>query len=549
MTTRNGLLYTRTAMAGRTVRELVTLAAFCAFLFFFGLGSFGLAGPDEPRYAQVAREMAERGDWVTPTLQGEVWLEKPILYYWRARVAYALFGVADWSARLPSATFAALMIAAIYLFMRRFRPGGQLEAALITASAAGILGFARAASTDMELAAPFTLGMLAWYAWHATGRRRWLAAFYFFLAVGTLGKGPVAPGLAALMVAAYAGLRRDLSLLWRTLWLPGVLLFLLVALPWYVAVQMANPQFFRVFFVEHNLARFATDLYRHQQPFWFYLPVLILGLLPWTVIAGAALVQAMKRARLVWRERGETHDPLPLFLAAWAVVPVVLFSLSQSKLPGYILPALPAWTLLAADRVWKRQQEGKGLGAGLAWGHALLLGTIAGALPLLPFVFQRPRQPLESWAVGIAAGVGVIVLAATLVTLRRYGMGMLRFVTLVPVILTVAFLVRVEAPAMDRALSSRPVAAELERLGTAGKPAAGFQIHRNLEYGLGFYRNQKMRRYERNEMPAEDHLLIVREGAQEEAAKLAGGRRLSRIGGFAPQGIEYYWVSSMQDAK
>ncbi len=530
-------------MAGRTLRELGTLAAFCAFLFFFGLGSFGLAGPDEPRYAQVAREMAERGDWVTPTLYGEVWLEKPILYYWRARVAYALFGVSDMSARLPSATFATLMATAIYIFTRRFRPGGQLEAALIAASAAGVIGFARAASTDMELAAPFTVAMLAWYAWHATERRLYLAVFYVFLAVGTLAKGPVAPGLAALIIATYAGMRRDLGLLWRTLWLPGVLLFLMVALPWYVTVQIANPQFFRVFFLEHNLARFATDLYRHQQAFWFYLPVLILGLLPWTVIAGASLVQAMKRARLVWRERGETRDPLPLFLAAWAVVPVAFFSLSQSKLPGYILPALPAWTLLAADLVWKRQQEGKGLGAGLAWGHALLLGTIAGALPLVPFVFQRPRQPLENWAIGIAAGVGLVVFAAVLVTLRRYGMGMLRFVTLVPVILTVAFLVRVEAPAMDRAISSRPVAAELVGLGTTGKPIAGFRIRRNLEYGLGFYRNQKVRRYERNEIPAEDHLLIVREGAREEAAKLAGGRRLSRIGGFAAQGVEYYWVS------
>ncbi|HSA94241.1 MAG TPA: glycosyltransferase family 39 protein [Terriglobales bacterium] len=535
-------------MAGRTVRELVTLAAFCAFLFFFGLGSFGLLGPDEPRYAQVAREMAERHDWVTPTLHGEAWLEKPVLYYWRARVAFALFGVSDWSARLPSATFAALMAVVIYLFTRRFRPGGQLEAALITASAAGVLGFARAASTDMELAAPFTIGMLAWYAWHATGRKLWLAAFYFFLAVGTLGKGPVAPGLAALIVAAYAGLRRDLRLLWRTLWLPGVLLFLAVAMPWYVAVQVANPQFFREFFLEHNLARFATDLYRHKQPFWFYLPVLILGLLPWTAIAFASLVQAIKRARLAWKERGETRDPLPLFLAAWAVAPVVFFSLSQSKLPGYILPALPAWTLLAADLVWRRQHEGKELNAGLLWGHALVLGAIAGALPLVPFVFQRPRQELEAWALGVAVAVGVVVVAAAAITLRRYGMVMLRFVTLVPVVLAVAFLVRVEAVPIDRALSGRPIAAELERLGTEGKPVAAFRIHRNLEYGLGFYRNQEIKRYERNEIPSEDHLLIVREGKREEAAKMAGGRRLSRIGEFGAQGVEFYWVSSSMQA-
>ena len=153
------------ARAGRAAvwTEVTSLAGFCAYLFFFGLGSFGLVGADEPRYAQVAREMLARRDWITPTLNGVPWLEKPVLYYWGAMLSYAAFGVGDWAARVPSALAASAMVVAIYLFMRRFRPGTQLDAGLITASAAGIIGFARAASTDMPLTATFVMGMLAWY--------------------------------------------------------------------------------------------------------------------------------------------------------------------------------------------------------------------------------------------------------------------------------------------------------------------------------------------------------------------------------------------------
>jgi len=150
----------------RALTDWILLAGFCAFLFFYGLRSFGLIGADEPRYAQVAREMLERHDWITPTLGGVAWLEKPVLYYWETILCYRIFGVSDWAARLPSAGNATLMIFAVYFFLRRFRPGSHLDGALITASAAGIIGFARAASMDMPLTAMFAIALLAWYAWY-----------------------------------------------------------------------------------------------------------------------------------------------------------------------------------------------------------------------------------------------------------------------------------------------------------------------------------------------------------------------------------------------
>ena len=197
--------------------EWLVAGVFCAFFFFYKLAGFGLVGADEPRFAQIAREMLARHDWVSPTLYGGVWLEKPVLYYWSAMVSYRTFGVSDWSARFPVAVFATLTVAAVYFFMRRFRPGTGLSAALVVCSSAAMLSFARSGSTDMPLAACFTIGLLAWLAWFQTEERKWLLGFYFFMAAGMLAKGPVAPMLAGLIIVCFAGLRRDIRMVWRTL--------------------------------------------------------------------------------------------------------------------------------------------------------------------------------------------------------------------------------------------------------------------------------------------------------------------------------------------
>src|SRR5208337_5317358 len=165
-------------MTNRTRTDSLLLAGFCAFLFFYGLGQFGLIGADEPRYAQVAREMLERHDWVTPVLYGHPWLEKPPLYYWCAMLAYKAAGVSDTAARLPSALISCLLTVFIYVWARRFRRGMRLDAALITASAVIIIGFGRGASTDMPLTAPFTAAMLSWYGWYVSRKRSWLLGFY-----------------------------------------------------------------------------------------------------------------------------------------------------------------------------------------------------------------------------------------------------------------------------------------------------------------------------------------------------------------------------------
>src|SRR5579859_8099973 len=303
-----------------TVCEAAVFLVFAIFFLLygqtpiFGGDGLGLVGADEPRYAQIAHEMLDRfdsahsrkgrlGACVTPYLYGRPWLEKPALYYWRAMFLFQEFGVHDWSARLPSASFAFIMIGLIYLHMRRFRPGGHLDAALITVACIGIIGFSRGASTDMQMAAPLAIGLLGWYAWYETGSKFWLYDIYFFTGLATLAKGPVAPFLAMVIVASFALLRREWSIVRRSFWWPGMVLYFAMVLPWFIAVQHQNPTFFREFFLEHNLERFATDRYEHSQPFWYYIVVVVLAMMPWTVVAVRALVDGALTSVAEWRLR------------------------------------------------------------------------------------------------------------------------------------------------------------------------------------------------------------------------------------------------------
>lgn len=524
--------------------DWVLLAGFCVFLFFFGLAYFGLIGADEPRYAQVAREMLARHDWITPTLGGKPWLEKPPFYYWQAMLAYTVFGVSDWAARLPSAVDAGVLVIAIYCFLRKLRPGSELNGALMTASAAGIIGFARAASTDMPLAAMFSIALLAWYAWYEAGSRKFLALGYIFLALATLAKGPVAPFLAATILVLFAAALHEYRLLWRTLWVPGILLFCAITLPWYIAVQLKDPEFFRIFFLQHNLERFGTNLYHHKEPFWYFIPVALLGLLPWTALVIASLSEIIRTWWAEGRQRLHMEDAFNFFLVIWLLVPILFFSVSRSKLPGYILPAIPAGTLLIAEYVRRRVDAKESFGPVLAFFHSVVAaGLIIPALMIQYLVLQH-RLPWGKGA-GISITVAAILAIGIALSLRsRMGLNALRFVTLVVVILGVGSVLRLGAPALDSMLSARPLAQELASLESARLPLAVFQVRRETEYGLAFYRNQTIYRYERGEIPSGQHLVVAPEGSQVALAGQVAGRRVSYLGSFAPQGLDYYWVAA-----
>jgi 4-amino-4-deoxy-L-arabinose transferase-like glycosyltransferase len=572
------------------VREAAVFVIFAVFFILYGVtpilggDGLGLVGADEPRYAQIAQEMLVRFDsahtlkdrlsaCVTPYLYGHPWLEKPALYYWRAMFVFQEFGVHDWSARLPSASFAFIMAALIYLHMRRFRPGGHLDAALITVACAGIIGFSRGASTDMQMAAPLSIGLLGWYAWYETDSKFWLFDIYFFTGVATLAKGPVAPLLAILIIMAFAFLRREWSIVKRSFWWPGVVLYFAIVLPWFIAVQHQNPTFFREFFLEHNLERFATNRYQHEQPFWYYFIVVLLAVMPWTVIAMRALVDGFQTSVAEWRLRrshpskpkpNRPGDAFPEFLVLWTIIPIIFFSFSKSKLPGYILPSIPPITILTGDYLYRMRQ--RGLNRWVLLGHALLCGVMTMFALLLPwFVLHGAEMPpLHALVAAVLAATGAVFLI--LIVVHGFGVARLRLATTAVLIVLMLFLYGVGPffgiPAiestkrvihlLDRSYSARPLAARLASIAPANETVAVFRVRRDMEYGLAFYRNHPVVNYEETGVPEDEHLLVARVAGrggadlhtQEALEEYLEGRPYEPLFSWPERGVEVYLVGA-----
>src|SRR6266566_524586 len=272
---------------------IAALAVACYALFFYGLGGIGLIGPDEPRYAAVAREMLMTGDYVTPRLYGVPWFEKPVLMYWLAAAGYKLFGLNEAGARFPSALGATICVFFVYWCGRKLwdRATGFL-AALILATSIGWFAFARAASMDMPLTTCLTMALVFFLAGFndPTPRRRvWFDAFYAALGLGVLAKGPIALLLPALSLSGFLLLRRKWDD-WRT-WHPWELwITAAVAAPWFLLCTIANGRdFIGVFFINQNIERFTTTIHGHGRPFYFFVPVLLLLTLPWTFLLIPAL--------------------------------------------------------------------------------------------------------------------------------------------------------------------------------------------------------------------------------------------------------------------
>ena len=573
------------SLRGESPWEFVVLVVMTGFLLFYGLipvfggDQVGLVGADEPRYAQIAREMLNAhsevchaykasifpssptpkaienslrcldGGTVTPILYGQPWLEKPALYYWRAMGFFREFGVSDWPARLPSATGAGFLILMIFVHMRRFRPGGQLDAALITASSVAIIGFARGASTDMQLAAPFCIGMLGWYAWYETGKKFWLFDLYFFGAAATLAKGPVAPFLGLGIILLFLGLRREWSALRRTIWLPGVLLYLAMVLPWYIAVQRENPTFLEQFIVQHNLERFATSLYEHHQPFWYYFAVLLVGLMPWTVIAIRALFAAMSDSIAEWKVRvnpkrylghWRAGDAFPEYLVLWALFPIVFFTFSKSKLPGYILPSIPPLTILTGDYLNRIRRVG--LPKWLLWSHAAACALVAFVITLAPqHMLYDTLVPSASWLV-CASAAALLVFFAVIKTIRIGGIAHVRNATLFPVLAAMVFLLGFHGRDLDLNYSARPLAREMQQQAPGVKTVAVEDVRRDLVYGLAFYRNQEPIDYGKDGVPADEHLLVIPTNQSAQLEHWLTGRVYEPLFLYESQGLEVYKV-------
>lgn len=380
---------------------------------FHQLGLLPFFGSDEPRYAQIAKEMSQSGDFITPTLEGRPWLEKPPLLFWMLVASFTSLGPSEWSARLPNALLALILALGMAIFAGTFKGirCGFITFLLLTTSLLYV-GYARAASTDLPLTMAFGLSLLAGFL--TLRRKSYLWALVSGIAAGltVLAKGFVALPLILLVLSLFliiTGRRFPFGPA-----LVASVAAISVAMPWLWLAWVRNGENFLItFVVNQHLARIATDLHHHSQPFWYYIPVLLGGFFPWVLFLPASAQSLWKRGRGIRTTEWESE----LFLWLWAVVPFVFFSISTGKLAGYILPILPSIAVLVAIE-WDRSIEQNELTSLMRRGLYLFpltaLVLSGGAVIGFSTVFKEPLVGMVLAAVPMGA-----VLVVRWATLRE----------------------------------------------------------------------------------------------------------------------------------
>jgi len=440
---------------------LIVLAVSCYLLFFHRLGDVGMLGPDEPRYAGVARAMFQSGDYITPRLNGQPWFEKPVLMYWGAALGYKLFGVNEMGARFPSALSATFCVMLIFWCGRR-----------LWNSTVGFMAFARAASMDMPLTACLTAALVFFLVGVSDGtstRRRWFYLFYAAIGLGVLAKGPVAFLLPAISLFCFLWIRGAWDE-WRT-WHPeGVWIALLVALPWYIACTWMNGyEFIRVFIINHNLARFASTVHGHQRPIYFYLPVVLLLTFPWTYM----LIPTLRR-------HFARNEQL---IAWWAIVPFVFFSLSGSKLPGYILPMVPSVALLCARELLQPSSSRTfKVATYIEAGTMAFIGVAFGFYGTMINIDPHVSGMLIA-VITFSMAIMLSLIALWLTPRFLAAFNATAIVALVLVATSFVF------PRFDRTETMKPWEQALGPIVPPGQMVFLYRPARWMEYGLQFYRN------------------------------------------------------------
>ena len=384
-------------MTGRTL----LLFAGCLILFIWGTWQVPLLGPDEPRYAQVAREMFESGDYFVPRLGGFAWFEKPILLYWLMCVSYAIFGVHEFAARLPSVLAGLSTIWFIYHSLKKLSDhNSALISAALLGSTAFVTGFAHAATFDMLLTFCVTSALCCFFLYDQDStQKKWLRLLYAFAGLGVLAKGFVALIIIGLTIFCY--------LLWTGKWknffafrpLEGLLITCAVIALWFLPVSLIyGYRFWDEFVIHHHFVRYTSSYYHRSQGPLFYIPVLIAGTYPWTFAPLLA--------------KPDKNNPLVRFALSWLIAPLLFFSLSETKLPGYILPVVPAFAILAGSGLSKLQNKSR-----LVLAAIVLQVMMIGALVWGGRKYGVPVQPLI-WMAALLAVITAI--AIVLVVLKKW---------------------------------------------------------------------------------------------------------------------------------
>ncbi len=313
------------------------------------LGSHVLLTPDEARYTEVAREMLARHDFITPMVNGVAFLDKPALFYWLQASSMNLFGINEWAIRLWPALFGVIGVAISYIMGRKlFNRTTGLLAAMILLTSPLYFFAAHYVNMDLEVAVLIT-GALSLFliATQSQKRTPWLLAAYVCAGLAILTKGLMGIIFPMMIIGAWIMLRWRWRELLHMRLLLGVVVIAAIVMPWFIAVQHANPQFLHFFFVVQHFSRFLTQHFNNGMPVWFYLPVIVVGMLPWSLF----LWQGLRQQYLNIRKQEDAD--VAWFLLLWPLLIFIFFSIPSSKIVGYILPVLPPLAIITGYYLYK----------------------------------------------------------------------------------------------------------------------------------------------------------------------------------------------------
>lgn len=350
-----------------------------AALYLVALGHWGLLDPDEGRYAEIPRDMLERGDFVTPKLNYVDYFEKPILHYWATALSLKVFGLKEFAARLFPALSALCGLILTYILGRKMldEKAGLLAGAILGTN---LLYFVIGQINIIDMPLTFFLTLSITGLWFGIRyERRTFAIFYLGMALALLTKGLIGVVLPGGILFWWIVLTRRWDVIKKSLYLPGIMLFFLIAAPWFVAVSIKNPDFPYFFFVREHFLRYTTKIHGRYEPWWWFIPILLVGFIPWAGFLPKALAKAMPRTL----KNMQPLDEDKLFLLLWFLVIFVFFSLSDSKLIPYIVPVFPPLALLSSHHIMYSSFQEKGrknklpglfinIGAALLFGLALI---------------------------------------------------------------------------------------------------------------------------------------------------------------------------------
>ena len=328
--------------------KILLLLMIYSLIWFGTLNYRHLIPSDEGRYAEMAREMLVTGDWVTPRYNGYKYFEKPPLQVWATAAIFQVFGIGDWQARLWTALTGFLTILAIGFTGTRIYSAraGWLAAVVLASSPMWVIS-GHFNSLDMGLSAFLVAALcsllLAQTSHNKSSCRNWMWACWVFMALATLSKGVIGAAIPAMVFVAYSISTWDWKIWTRLRLFSGAIVFLLITAPWFILVAQRNPEFLEFFFIHEHLQRFTQDAHSRTGPIYYFVPLLLIGIIPWVLQIPGALVQA-------WQERRREFSSGWL-LVCWFVVIFAFFSMSRSKLPGYIIPIFPALALLIGHRL------------------------------------------------------------------------------------------------------------------------------------------------------------------------------------------------------